>query len=67
MFDTLQDRLAATFKNLRGKGRLSEADIDATAAYAQGEQAAAWLGSRPIDSALVVATDGRITTVVPPR
>ncbi|WP_203566751.1 signal recognition particle protein [Aestuariimicrobium ganziense] len=31
MFDTLQDRLAATFKGLRGKGRLSEADIDATA------------------------------------
>ncbi|MFL6064582.1 MAG: signal recognition particle protein [Friedmanniella sp.] len=31
MFDTLQDRLAATFKTLRGKGRLSDADIDATA------------------------------------
>lgn len=31
MFDTLQDRLAATFKNLRGKTRLTEADIDATA------------------------------------
>lgn len=31
MFDTLQDRLAATFKNLRGKSRLTEADIDATA------------------------------------
>ena len=31
MFDTLSDRLAATFRNLRGKGRLSEADIDATA------------------------------------
>ncbi|WP_410536206.1 signal recognition particle protein [Streptomyces sp. KL2] len=31
MFDTLSDRLTATFKNLRGKGRLSEADIDATA------------------------------------
>ncbi|SDS20275.1 signal recognition particle subunit FFH/SRP54 (srp54) [Friedmanniella luteola] len=31
MFDTLQDRLAATFKNLRGKGRLTEADIDAAA------------------------------------
>jgi signal recognition particle subunit SRP54 len=31
VFDTLQDRLAATFKNLRGKGRLSDADIDATA------------------------------------
>ncbi len=30
MFDTLQDRLQATFRNLRGKGRLSEADIDAT-------------------------------------
>ena len=30
MFDTLQDRLAATFKGLRSKGRLTEADIDAT-------------------------------------
>ena len=30
MFATLQDRLAATFKTLRGKGRLSESDIDAT-------------------------------------
>ena len=31
MFDTLSDRLAVAFTNLRGKGRLSEADIDATA------------------------------------
>jgi len=31
VFDTLSDRLAATFKSLRGKGRLSENDIDATA------------------------------------
>ena len=31
MFDTLQDRLAATFKSLRGKGRITEADIDETA------------------------------------
>ncbi|MCW2747795.1 MAG: signal recognition particle protein [Nocardioidaceae bacterium] len=31
MFDNLQDRLQATFKNLRGKGKLSDADIDATA------------------------------------
>jgi signal recognition particle subunit SRP54 len=31
VFDTLQDRLAATFRNLRGKGRLTDADIDATA------------------------------------
>lgn len=30
MFATLSDRLTATFKNLRSKGRLSEADIDAT-------------------------------------
>ncbi|HMO12181.1 MAG TPA: signal recognition particle protein [Actinotalea sp.] len=30
MFATLSDRLTATFKNLRTKGRLSEADIDAT-------------------------------------
>ncbi|MFV0451381.1 MAG: signal recognition particle protein [Propioniciclava sp.] len=30
MFDTLQDRLQTAFRNLRGKGRLSEADIDAT-------------------------------------
>ena len=31
MFATLSDRLSDTFKSLRGKGRLSEADIDATA------------------------------------
>ena len=31
MFATLSDRLAATFKGLRSKGRLSDADIDATA------------------------------------
>jgi signal recognition particle subunit SRP54 len=31
MFDTLQDRLQSAFKSLRGKGRLSEADIDAVA------------------------------------
>jgi signal recognition particle subunit SRP54 len=30
LFATLQDRLAVTFKNLRGKGRLSDADVDAT-------------------------------------
>ncbi|MBG6217551.1 signal recognition particle subunit SRP54 [Arthrobacter sp. CAN_A6] len=30
MFNSLSDRLTATFKNLRGKGRLTEADIDAT-------------------------------------
>ncbi|MDX6286892.1 MAG: signal recognition particle subunit [Frankiales bacterium] len=31
MFDTLSDRLESVFASLRGKGRLSEADIDATA------------------------------------
>ncbi len=30
MFANLSDRLTATFKNLRGKGKLSEADIDGT-------------------------------------
>jgi len=30
MFDTLQDRLSKAFRTLRGKGRLSDADIDAT-------------------------------------
>ena len=30
MFASLSDRLAETFRNLRGKGRLSEADVDAT-------------------------------------
>src|SRR5438270_10909323 len=31
MFDTLSDRLESVFTALRGKGRLTEADIDATA------------------------------------
>lgn len=30
MFATLSDRLTSTFKNLRGKGKLSQADVDAT-------------------------------------
>ncbi|MDU0347729.1 signal recognition particle protein, partial [Actinomyces sp. MRS3W] len=30
MFGNLSDRLTASFKSLRGKGRLSEADVDAT-------------------------------------
>ena len=29
-FGTLSDRLAETFKNLRGKGNLSAADVDGT-------------------------------------
>ncbi len=31
MFDTLSDRLSGIFTKLRGKGRLSDADLDATA------------------------------------
>jgi len=31
VFDTLTDRLAQTFRTLRGKGRITDADIDATA------------------------------------
>ena len=31
MFDTLSERLTSTLQNLRGKGKLTDADIDATA------------------------------------
>jgi thiamine biosynthesis lipoprotein len=44
-------------------GSLTAADIDATAAYAQGENAARWLETRPGRSAVVVWADGRTTTV----
>ena len=46
-------------------GSLTEADIDATAAYALGDEAVRWLGGRPGRSALVVWADGRTTTVEP--
>ncbi len=42
---------------------LTDADIDATAAYAQGPDAASWLGARPGRSGLVVWADGSTTTV----
>jgi len=42
---------------------LTEADIDATSAYAQGLAAATWLASRPDRSGLVVWSDGSTTTV----
>ncbi len=51
-------------------GSLTWADIDATAAYAQGEAAARWLETRPGRSGLVVWADGSTTTVepvLPPR
>lgn len=44
---------------------LTWADIDATAAYAQGDGGATWLRTRPIWSALVVRPDGQVTTVLP--
>ncbi|WP_296373601.1 FAD:protein FMN transferase [Pseudonocardia sp.] len=44
-------------------GRLTWADIDATAAYAQGADAAAWLGHRVGRTGLVVWADGSTTTV----
>lgn len=40
---------------------LTWADIDATAAYVQGNDAARWLQTRPIRSALVVWADGTTT------
>ena len=44
-------------------GSLTWADIDATAAYAQGLGAARWLETRPGRSGLVVWADGTTTTV----
>jgi thiamine biosynthesis lipoprotein len=44
---------------------LTWADIDATAAYVHGPDAARWLQSRPIRSALVVWADGTTTRVAP--
>ena len=44
MFNSLSDRLTATFRSLKGKGRLTEADIDAALERdntANGQQAAA--------------------------
>ena len=42
---------------------LTQADIDATSAFAQGMAAATWLASRPERSGLVVWSDGSTTTV----
>jgi len=42
---------------------LTWADMDATAAYAQGPDAAAWLGTRPGRTGLVIWADGATTTV----
>ena len=39
------------------------ADIDATAAYVHGPDAARWLQTRPIDSALIIWADGRATRI----
>lgn len=44
-------------------GSLTTADIDATAAYAQGRDAATWLATRPGRTGLVVWDDGTSTTV----
>jgi thiamine biosynthesis lipoprotein len=42
---------------------LTDADVDATAAYALGAKAAEWLGHRVGRSGLVVWADGTTTTV----
>jgi thiamine biosynthesis lipoprotein len=44
---------------------LTSADIDATAAYAHGLEAARWLETRPGRSGLVVWADGTVTAVEP--
>jgi thiamine biosynthesis lipoprotein len=45
---------------------LTWADIDATAAYAQGQGAPGWLAGRPGRTGLVVWADGSTTTVTGP-
>jgi thiamine biosynthesis lipoprotein len=45
---------------------LTWADVDATAAYALGEQAARWLGRRVGRTGLVVWADGTTTTTESP-
>jgi thiamine biosynthesis lipoprotein len=47
-------------------GSLTWADIDATAAFAHGRDAAVWLRGRPGRTALVVWVDGTTTTVQTP-
>ena len=42
---------------------LTWADIDATAAYVHGPDAAGWLQTRPIDSALIIWADGAVTRI----
>ena len=44
---------------------LTDADIDATAAYARGPDAARWLGTRPGRTGLVIWADGTQTVVEP--
>jgi thiamine biosynthesis lipoprotein len=44
-------------------GSLTWADIDATAAFVHGTEAARWLASRPIRAALVIWADGSSTRV----
>jgi len=45
---------------------LTTADVDATAAYVQGQAAAGWLATRPGRTGLVVWADGSTTTVSGP-
>ena len=45
---------------------LTWADIDATAAYAHGRDAARWLKARPTRTALVMWTDGSTTLIEGP-
>jgi thiamine biosynthesis lipoprotein len=47
-------------------GSLTWADLDATAAYVQGQGAAAWLATRPGRTGFVVWADGSTTTVAGP-
>ena len=59
-------RRPASPRSPSSRPSLTWADIDATAAFAQGPDAAAWLRTRPGRTGLVVWADGATTTVQGP-
>ena len=61
MFDTLSDRLNAAFRNLRGKTRLTDADIDADVYKRQAERVSstASIAAERLRSASSVGTEER--------
>ena len=66
MFNSLSDRLTATFKNLRGKGRLSEADMSEQPCVTPVGQPGLvdWSGGRPAAHGIEVRSPSNIPLAV---